>query len=181
LDAVRRRPEDEANTFLIAYELWSTMPSVREVLADAQTGYSLSDLGARHFSPTSGALLASRARPLFRVRTADELDDRRACCADPAGLVLRSKRRSLEDLAAIRICSAFRGNCGQRDIPKDAASLGADRAGDPRSRRAGNDSNLSVPATGRPAPIGLEEPRGREGAVAFEASPTGTETGYSAP
>jgi hypothetical protein len=36
--------------------------------------------------PYTGALFASRARPPFRTETADDLDDRPACRANPTGL-----------------------------------------------------------------------------------------------
>jgi hypothetical protein len=111
---------------------------------------------------------------------ADDLDDRPACRANPTGLVPRSIHR-LEGLAAIRICCASRGNCCRRVIPKDAATLVADRAGYPRSWRGAENNNLSVPVNGRPAPNGLEEPGGREDERAFEVSPADAETRYSAP
>jgi hypothetical protein len=131
--------------------------------------------------PYTGALFASRARPPFRTETADDLDDRPACRANPTGLVPRTIRRLVEGLAAIRICCASRGNCCRRDSPKDAAVLAAYCAGYLRSRRDAENDHLSVPVNGRPAPNGLEEPGGREDARAFEVSPADAETRYSAP
>ena len=131
--------------------------------------------------PYTGALFASRARPPFRTETADDLDDRPACRANPTGLVPRTIRRLVEGLAAIRICCASRGNCCRRDSPKDAAVLAAYCAGYLRSRRDAENDHLSVPVNGRPARNGLEEPGGREDARAFEVSPADAETRYSAP
>ena len=131
--------------------------------------------------PYTGALFASRARPPFRTETADDLDDRPACRANPTGLVPRTIRRLVEGLAAIRICCASRGNCCRRDSPKDAAVLAAYCAGYLRSRRDAENDHLSVPVNGRPAPNGLEEPGGREDARAFEVSPADAEARYSAP
>jgi hypothetical protein len=129
----------------------------------------------------TGALFASRARPPFRTETADDLDDRPACRANPTGLVPRTIRRLVDGLAAIRICCASRGNCCRRDIPKDAAVLAAYFADYLRSRRGAENDHFSVPVNGRPAPNGLEEPGGREDARAFEVSPADAETRYSAP
>jgi hypothetical protein len=140
---------------------------------------SPSDLAAR--IPYTGALFASRARPPFRTETADDLDDRPACRANPTGLVPRTIRRLVDGLAAIRICCASRGNCCRRDIPKDAAVLAAYFADYLRSRRGAENDHFSVPVNGRPAPNGLEEPGGREDARAFEVSPADAETRYSAP
>ena len=98
------------------------------------------------------------------------------------GACTRINTGLVEGLAAIRNRCASRGNCCRRDIAKDAAILAAHRAGYPRSHRGTeNDNNLSVPVNGRAAPNGLEEPRGRDDAEAFEVSPADTETGYSAP
>src|SRR4051794_10542950 len=140
----------------------------------------LAERSGRASFPDTGALYPSRARPPYRTETADDLDDRPACRANPTGLVPRSIHR-LEGLAAIRICCASRGNCCRRVIPKDAAILVADRAGYPRSWRGAENNNLSVPVNGRPAPNGLEEPGGREDERAFEVSPADAETRYSAP
>ena len=102
---------------------------VGEILADPQTR-CLAERSGRAYSP-----ILARARPLFRTETADDLDDRPACRANPTGLVPRTIRRLVEGLAAIWICCASRENCCRRDIPKDTAVLVAYCAGYLRSRR----------------------------------------------